>query len=202
MQRRTSRLIRTATAALLIGLAGAGMRAGSTSAESDPVATAGCHAWPQIFRPVLAQLSVSRIMIALPTYLPRSSQPVYAHVNVLNPPLTYDAVLSTRPGTGWPVPAGTELLAVHGSAGMTRLPARGYTKVVVTGRTIYLQSAPKETRSAIWRDRAAGITYTVTLPTRLGRSALLRVAGSLTTGRLRPAPITAGPGPSHFQACR
>ena len=198
MHRPDGRTVRTTTAALILALAAGTTPAASSSARGS--ATRGCHAWAPVFRPVLTELSLAKILVALPASVPTFRQRVYPHANVLHPPLTYDAVLSTKAGTGWPVPARTVLLAVHGSAGISAPPS-GSRAVVAAEKTLYVGSGSRQTRSSLWRDRAAGITYTLTLPTRLGRSTLLRVAASLTPGPLRPSPITVHPLRTGFNPC-
>ncbi len=177
----------------------AGVTLGAGRAHGTAAVTRGCHAWAPVFRPVLPNLSLGGILVALPTHVPRFKRRVYAHANVLNPPLTYDVALSTRPGAGWPVPLPMVLLAVHGTAGLVVPPAGSSTRVV-GAKTLNLLPGSSRIRSVRWRDRAAHITYTVSLPARLGIPALLRVASSLTPAPLRRSPITDGT-PIPFNPC-
>ena len=199
MQQQIQHAIRVTIVAFVLVLAGALAPGASASAQGSVGRAGGCHAWPAVFRPVLSILSEGTVLVALPTYLPTFPHRVYAHANVLQPPLTYDAALSTRAGTGWPVPSGTTLLAIHGVAGKHGTSPRE-TRQVAGGKTIGLVHATHKL-SAVWYDRAANVTYTVAVPISLGKQTLLRVAGSLTTGVLRAAPITAGQSASGFNAC-
>lgn len=198
MNWRDSWIRRGIAAVLLATLVGMMMPAGIGSARANPSRATGCRAWSPVFRPVLGVLGAGRILVALPTHVPHFGHRVYAHANVLKPPLTFDVVLSTRPGHSWPVPSRTTLLAVRGVAGPPAVPS-GSTTVVVHGKRLDVLPVSRRMRSVLWHDRDANITYTVMLPSQLGKAALLRVASSLTPGALRKTPITAGP--ARFNAC-
>ncbi len=199
MNGRTGWSVRVALAVLVVALTGVVMGAGASSAHGDAARTRGCHTWAPVFRPVLSDLSLAGVLVALPTHVPHFGRRVYVHANVLSPPLTYDVALSTRAGTGWPVPVRTTLLTVHGTAGL-EVPPAGSTTRVVGGKRLNLLPGSSRIRSVLWRDRAAHITYSVGLPARLGIAALLRVAGSLTPAPLRRSPITSGT-PVPFNPC-
>lgn len=209
MKRRDRWLARGAAAFLVLAFSGVAPRAEAGSAAAMSGRAVGCHAWAPVFRPVLGILGAGRLLVALPAHVPHFGQRLYVHANVLNPPLTYDVALSSQPGHGWPVPVLSTVLMVHGSVG-TSPPLKGWTKVVMGGKTLILPPKGNQTgalklparaasRSAYWEDHRANITYFVTLPARVGRAALLRTAASLTTGRLRRTPITAKP--TRFNAC-
>lgn len=191
--------VRVASAVLVAALAGVAIGDGTGGAHGSAAKTRGCHAWAPVFRPVLSTLSVGRILVALPTHVPRFGHRVYAHANVLQPPLTYDVALSTQLGAGWPVPLRTTLLTVHGTAGLEVTPA-GSSTHVVNGKRLTLLPGSSRIRLVLWQDRAAYITYSVGLPARLGIPTLLRVAGSLLPAALRRSPITDGT-PIPFKAC-
>jgi hypothetical protein len=198
MNRPGWRLLGLAAAVLLVVLASLMAPPNVGSAQGGEARAGGCHAWAPVFRPVLGILGAGKVLVALPARVPGFSHRVYAHANVLNPPLTFDVALSTRAGNGWPVPLRTTLLAVRGVAGRLSAPGRS-SKRVVDGKTLDVSPGTSRLRSARWYDRAANITYTVTLPARLGMPALLRVTGSLTPGALRKTPVTAKP--VKFNAC-
>lgn len=197
MNRREWWLVRLASAVLVVTLAGVTIGAGS--AQVSAAQPRGCHAWAPVFRPVLSDLSLGGLLVALPTHVPRFGRRVYAHANVLQPPLTYDVALSTQPGVGWPVPLRTVLLTVHGTVGLKAPPAGSATRVV-NGKRLTLLPGSSRIRLVLWQDRAAYITYSVGLPARLGRPTLLRVAGSLLPAALRRSPITDGT-PIPFKTC-
>ena len=159
----------------------------------------GCHAWAPIFRPILSSLAAGQIEVALPTYLPPLGPHVYVHVNIDDPPKTYQVTLTTSRSER--IARTSVLIVIHGNAGnhLPRLHPRPSARA--NGKPLYLRMDAYGFAGFSWYYRGGGITYTVAAPAFVPLSTVIRIAGSVLPAPLRRTPITSGTGGSP-SACR
>ncbi len=161
-----------------------------------PVASAprSCHAWPPVFRPILGTLAAGQIEVALPAYLPSLGPHVHVHVNIDDPPKTYQVTLTTSRSEH--ITKTSVLLVVHGNAGNHLPLTRPRPAARDNGKPLYLRTDAYGFAGLSWFYRGGGITYTVAAPAFVPLATLVRITGSLVPAPLRRVPITSGIGNS------
>ena len=132
--------------------------------------------------------------MALPTYLPPLGPRVYVHVNIDDPPKTYQVTLTTSRSER--IARTSVLIVIHGNAGNHLPGTRPRPAARVNGKPLYLRADAYGFTGLSWFHRGGGITYTVAAPAFVPLSTLIRIAGSLVAAPLRRTPITSGTGDS------
>jgi hypothetical protein len=152
----------------------------------------GCHAWSPVFQPILGGLAAGQIEVALPAYLPPLGPHVYVHVNIDEPPKTYQVTLTSSRSEH--ITKTSVLLIVHGNAGNHLPRTRPSPAARVNRKPLYLKTDAYGFAGLSWFYRSGGITYTVAAPAFVPLSTLIRITGSLVPAPLRRTPITNGTG--------